>query len=325
MRATFAAIQELIAQSRDNLTAISKLVHEQTKPRPGAYGFFNHTSQCLERLGDVGRVLNRLYDGRERLTQLAIDERHLTPRDWPTGTPYPENVQKVMRARTDLGSYMKQDVESLYVFSIFFLDQLALVVIHLAGLKLKKHYPFNELVEFLQREGPNPLAVLWQAHKADLLWLQYHLKFYRNKFIEHPNRPWQRGTTASVYGEEFNLFIPTPPGWDDDDAIDREIRMLVSLAPEHIQRAPDDYWEKAHPGRLIEILFNNIERIELRSDREKVLKLFSRKGGSTPTFQAIGHRVLQFAAKFTRDLIPFARANSDLVDLGLPFKYHDER
>lgn len=53
-----------------------------------------------------------------------------------------------------------------------------------------------------------------------MLWLHYQVGFYRNRFVADANRPWQRGTTSSVIGDDFNLFIPTPPGWEDDKRYD---------------------------------------------------------------------------------------------------------
>jgi hypothetical protein len=64
------------------------------------------------------------------------------------------------------------------------------------------------------------------------------------------------------------------------------------LAPERIRNARDDYWEKARPGRLIEVLFDMIPQFE-KADREHISHLFGRKGGSTPDFATVGQRLLQ--------------------------------
>jgi hypothetical protein len=155
--------------------------------------------------------------------------------------------------------------------------------------------------------------------KTDALWLYYQLRFYRNRFIVHANRPWQRGTTRSVFGEDFNLFTPTPPGWLDDEALDAEIKSLMRLAPEYIRNARDDYWEKARPGRLIEVLMDRIADFS-KPDREQVSRLFGKKGGSTPDFRVLGKRLLQFVANGTEQLIAIARNNLQNIDLGRPHR-----
>ena len=112
---------------------------------------------------------------------------------------------------------MKLDLETLYLFGNILLDQWALQVITIGDTQVRKQHPFRELVEHLDQATDDVLGPLWDRTRDDMLWLHYQLRFYRNRFITHANRPWQRGTTASVMGADFNLFTPTPPGWLDDD------------------------------------------------------------------------------------------------------------
>lgn len=152
------------------------------------------------------------------------------------------------------------------------------------------------------------------------MWLHYQLRFYRNRFVVHANRPWQRGTTRSVYGDDFNLFTPTPPGWLDDKSLDDEIKKLIHLAPDHIKNAPDDYWEKERPRALIERIFNNIGNIPDKQDREKVASIYGQVGGSTPTFQIIATKLFEFVDLGTELLNTIAGANLQNINLGKPYR-----
>lgn len=300
------------------LKVLSKTVLEGRKPPSGAYAFFHHNAHAMTATQDCGRILTRLFAGRDRLTRFALDKERLRPKDWPAGVPYPEPVRSVMNESQRATEYMKLDLESLYMFGGILLDQWALQAIAIGNATSSKQYPFRELVDFLdsQNEG-SILAPLWRETRSDMLWLYYQMRFYRNRFIVHANRPWQRGTTMGVYGDDFNLFTPTPPGWLDDTALDSEIRSLLPLTPERIRNARDDYWEKARPGRIIEVLFDNIAQYD-KPTREKISRLFGRKGGSTPDFKVLGNRLLQTVCSGTEQIIAIASANLATIDLGPP-------
>jgi hypothetical protein len=305
------------------LKSLGKVVNEGRKPPAGAYAFFNHNSHAMTALQDCNRILRRLFSGRALLTQLSLEEQKAIPRNWPAGTPYPEGVSKVINRSQDATEFMKLDLESLYVFGGVLLDQWALQAIAIGNIECPKRYPFRELVDVLDENRNTVLAPLWTAIKNDALWLFYQLRFYRNRFIIHANRPWQRGTTRSLYGNDFNLFTPTPPGWLDDEALDAEIKSLMVLAPERIRNARDDYWEKAQPGRLIEVLFDMIPQFE-KADREHISQLFGRKGGSTPDFATVGQRLLRMISEGAEQLTSIAEANLATIDLGRPHSTSDE-
>lgn len=204
----------------------------------------------MERLQDCQRVLKRLFAGRAKLTELAKQQNAVMPKDWPAGKPCPKEVQKVMKQEHEVNAYMKQDLETLYMFGGILLDQLSLQAIAIANLNLPKKHPFVELVNFFESGQTSILDPIWKQLQEKILCLHYQLRFYRNRFVVHANRPWQRGTTRSVYGDDFNLFIPTPPGWLDDEKLNEEIKKLIHIAPEHIKNAPNDYWEKDRPREL---------------------------------------------------------------------------
>jgi len=313
-------IFKLAEEAEAALHRLSKIVLTGLKPPSGAYAFFHYSSHAITRLKDCRCIVKRLFAGRRKLTELARQEELTRPKNWPAGKPYPNEVKKIMKEERELTECMKLDIESLYMFGMILLDQWALQSICIGNLALQKKHPFNELVYYFDSGNNDILAPIWDQLKEKILWLHYQLRFYRNKFVVHANRPWQRGTTMSVYGDDFNLFIPTPPGWIDDEKANQEITELIYLAPEHIQKASSDYWEKKNPRRLIEILFDNIGNIEKKSDREKIASIFSTVGGSTPTFQILAGNLLEFVKLGTELLCDIAEQNLAYVDLGNPFK-----
>ena len=313
-----AELNNIEERAEISIHQLSKIVSDGLKLPPGPYAFFYHCAHALERLQDCQRILKRLFTNRSRLTVLNYQAEMVMPTNWPAGVPYPEKVQKIMKEANEISSYMKQDLESLYMFGGILLDQWSLLAICIGKLPLPKKHPFTELVGFFESSKSSILDPIWSCLKENILWLHYQLRFYRNRFVVHANRPWQRGTTCGTYGEDFNLFIPTPPGWIDDNKFNYKIRELMHLAPEHIQEAPDDYWEKANAKALLERIFNNIGNIESKADREKVASIFGEVGGSTPSFQIIAQRLFEFIAFGTELLNNIIKDNLNKIDIGSP-------
>ena len=307
------------------LRQLSKTVSQGLRPNPAPYAFFNHVTQAHERLGDCGRIVKRLFCGRRKLTQLENLKESAVPKDWPPGKAFPDEAQRIMREESELERYMKQDLETLYLFGGILLDQWALLSFYVAGVirpEESYRHPFRNLVMAFEKEEKVrtfPIAriyPIWMKLKSQILWLYYQIRFYRNRFIVHSDRPWQRGTGRSVFGEDFNLWIPTPPGWLDDDKIDDEIRKLLYLAPNHISEAPDGPWGKPRPRALIELLFDGIGEIEKEVDRERVARLFGKVGGSTPSFQIIAENLFQLLFSALEQLNNIAKKNLDGVNIG---------
>lgn len=316
----YDSITSIKERAEKSLHELSKTVLEGLKPPAGPYGFFHHSAHSLERLQDCHRIIKRLFSGRARITELAHQQNAAIPKEWPAGVPYPEEAQKIMSQEDEINAYMKQDLEALYMFGGILLDQWSLQAIVIANLNLPKKHPFTEVVGFFESGQTSILDLIWDQLKENILWLHYQLRFYRNRFVVHANRPWQRGTTRSVYGNDFNLFTPTPPGWLDDKKLDEEIKKLIHLAPDYIQKAPDDYWEKERPRALIERIFNNIGNINDKKDREKVASIYGQVGGSTPTFHVIASRLFEFVAISTELLNNIAKKNLQNINLWNPHR-----
>ena len=298
-------------------------------PPAGAYAFFHHSGHALARLGDCRKIISRLYRQRQLLVELAIERQKIEPANWPAGTAYPQEVQEIMKKDGEISGYMQLDFESFYIFGGILLDQWALQVIAIGNLPIKKKNkqdlnPFTDLIVFYEGGYKSIVDRIWKINKDKLLWLHYQMRFYRNRFIIHANRPWQRGSTCSIYGEDYSLHTPTPPGWTDDEKLNEQIKGMIQFAPDYIQKAPDDYWEKERPGALIERIFDNIGKVENKEDRRRIADIFGEKGGSTPTFQILAKNLFEFIAESTSILCEIARDNLANIDLGKPFKTSEE-
>lgn len=314
---------EIKRSAADEIQNLSKRVLGTFNPPAGPYAFFAHSAHALEGLEDVERIVTRLYEGRHELTRLAHEEDRLKPRGDEYTDPIPGEIQNILRQEHELSGYMKMDLESLYIFGGVLLDQWALQALYLGGLATNKtkKYPFASLAGLFEEEEPGPLDQVRIAVQIPMRWLYWQLRFYRNRFIIHANRPWQRGTTRSVYGEDFNLHTPTPPGWlseDEEGDINAEVRSYLRLAPPAIRDAPDEWWQKKSPRALLEVLFNNIGTIENQKDRERIGYLFGRVGGSLPTFQTLAENLLLLIRDGTRAVSESLESLHELIDLGAP-------
>ena len=323
-----ADIDGFAEQAEKKLRELSSIVLKGLTPPAGAYAFFHHSGHALARLGDCRKIISRLFQQRYLLVELAIERRKIEPKNWPAGTAYPKEIQELLKKDGEISGYMQLDIESLYIFGGILLDQWALQVIAIGNLPLKKKIqninPFTDLLVFFEEGNKSIIDRIWEDNKDKLLWLYYQMRFYRNRFIIHANRPWQRGSACSVYGEDYSLHTPTPPGWTDDKKLDEQIRGMIQFAPDYIQKAPDKYWEKERPGALIERIFDNIGKVEKREDRRRIADLFGEKGGTTPTFQILAKNLFEFIVDNTELLCEIAQANLENIDLGKPFKTSED-
>ena len=317
-------LDELIKKCEESIHQLSKTVLDGLKPPSGAYAFFNNTSYALSRVGDIKKIIHRMFNEVWALAFLSLKEQRATPKNWPAGVPYPEKVQLIMRKSGEVNGLAQLDMECLYIFGQTLLDCWSLLAIAIGNIQLKKIHPFVELINYFEEKPENSLKIIWEKFKPRMLWLHYQVRFYRNRFIIHANRPWQRGTTRTSFGEEYNLHIPTPPGWLDDKKLDEEIKSLLPLTPSRIKDASDGYWEKERPGRIIEVLFDIIGHIDKKEDREKIAELFGKKGGATPTFQIVAKNLLEFFWEATDMLNDIAAKNLSTIDLGRPNKTSEE-
>jgi len=194
------------------LRFIGEFIHTEIKPPPGPYAFFYHNGHAIERLNDCHRTLERLFDSRKFLSETA-PIRTSVLHNLKRWEKIPLIYRPIFRQTDKVVEYMKQDIEALYIFAWIMLDQWALQVFYINGIKNPEKsykYPFRNLVEELDTEPPDRLTPLWHKHHEEMLWLDYNIRFYRNRFIVHADKPWQRSKTMSVFGDTFQISSITP-------------------------------------------------------------------------------------------------------------------
>lgn len=257
--------------------------------------------------------------GRARFRITVLNERFecLEPKTGvKPGKPFPKYLQRISSEENKLTTLMRMDNESLYVFGNLMLDQWAYNIAYGLGLKDARLYTFHHLVSQLQKNNINPrLKLFHERHFKDAVWLYYQLRFYRNNFIEHIDRPWQRGSTMSTFGDDFEFFIPTPPGWIPDEKQQEMFATIEHLIPEWVKGLPDDHWQKKSRPTL-EAILKNIDAIPKQEDREKVWNVWKEIGGSTVSFDILGNRIAKFINESTATLFEEMEAHPMNINLG---------
>jgi hypothetical protein len=296
---------------------LSRKFHELVKIPSGPYAIFHHQSHLVERIKDIEKIINRLGENRKHITDLSIRESAVMPKNIRAGKPLPKNVQKLIQQKRKLTEQMKLDMESLYIFGNLLLDQWAHVIAYSTGLRDPEKFNFHSLYnKMASKKDKGILVNMWNSHRKDVYWLYYQLRLYRNIFIEHVTRPWQRGNTMSVYGDDFNLFVPTPPGWLNGVEIEKRLKEIFPLAPKVLREAPNDYWERKNLHRVLEVTYMNIDQIENQADREKVWNVWKEVGGSSPSYDIIAFRLINFINSSVDTMISIISDAPDQINLG---------
>jgi hypothetical protein len=313
------ALKVLADYTEKELEALSRVVLEGRKPPAGAYAFFHHSGHALARLKDCRLILRRLYRERRLLTALAWRHRSVRLRGELVDQPSGRLLLRSEQQENETVAYMQVDLESLYLFGGTLLDQWAYQVIAVGGLSFTKEQrekPFIALLDHLEsKKGQtSPLKPFWDECGKSMIWLHCHLRVYRNTFIVHANRPWQRGNTRGTYGEDFQLHTPSPPGWLDDAEIDAKILELGKRAGVSTAEN-DDEWRR--PVLTLQNLMARIADLP-KADREEVIRLYKARGGLTPTFQVIARHLFELIATGTNVLIRIAETDLARVELGPP-------
>lgn len=298
-----AKIIYLCDKSLEKLRAVEKkLVGMRTPGKPAA--IFYHIGYLMERIKDVERIMIRMATTRKELTNLQIQINSLTPSKIVAGKPYPERLQKVHRKSDSFREQMRQDMESLFIYGNLLLDQWSYVISYAAGYEVPKDdrekatkidLNFAGLLNLLQaKEYKGELTEFWSTHKRDIIWLNFHLRAYRNIFVEHMRKPWQRGTTMASYGDDFNFHIPAPVGYVKEEEKKKMLQEVYKLAPKKLKDMPDDYWEKKNLHRVLEVTLYYIDELEEQYDRDKVWEAWHMLGGSAPSYDTIGIRLFNY-------------------------------
>ncbi len=280
-----------------------KLVDIRTPGKPAAV--FYHIGYLMERIKDVQRIMMRMALARKELTDLEIKMQSMTPVKINPEKPYPKRLRLTNMRSSNLREQMRQDMESLFIYGNLLLDQWSYIISYVAGYEVpptkndeskeKPHLNFAGLLSLLQaKEYKGELTDFWNTHKKDIIWLNFHLRGYRNIFVEHMRKPWQRGTTMDSFGDDFKFHIPAPVGYINDAERKKILQEVYKLAPKKLRDMPDDSWEKKNLHYVLEVTLYYIDELDSQSDREKVWEAWHKLGGSAPSYDTIGIRLLNY-------------------------------
>ena len=312
--------------SVEKLRTLEKDINSIKRDKKGPFAVFYHLSYMLERVEDVKRILVRMALTRKTITQLHIQEGTIRPVNLAAGKPYPKRLQNILKKNDNLRKQMKQDMESLFIYGNLLLDQWSYLIGYIAGYVVSENVKtssdehelnFNGLLNLLQNKNyKGELLELWDKHKKDIIWLNFHLRFFRNVFVEHLRKPWQRGNTMGVYGDDFNLHIPAAVGYIKPDEENKLLNGIYPLAPQKLKNMPDDYWEKRNLKRVLEVTLYYIDTIEKQSDRDKVWNVWNNIGGSTPSYDVIAFRLFNYVCSSIDTIITLMQKHPQLLKLG---------
>src|SRR3989344_68369 len=319
-----AKIIYLCDKSLERIKQVEKKLVSMNPGKPSA--LFYHVGYLIRRIKDVQRVMMRMALTRKELTELQIKIDSLTPTKIIPGKPFAKRLQTASNKRDRLGEQMSQDMESLLIYGNLLLDQWSYIIGYLAGYEAPKTNKINTgeydlnlagLVNLLQAKTySGELKVFWECHKKDIIWLFFNLRMYRNIFIEHMRKPWQLGTTMSTYGDDFSFHIPAPVGYIDETEKRNMLEDIYKLAPQRLKDMPDEYWEKKNLHRVLEVTLYYIEELENQSDRERVWNAWDKLGGSTPSYDTIGIRLMEYVYSSLDTIDEFIDKYPKLIKFG---------
>ncbi|NTW46408.1 MAG: hypothetical protein HGB18_05200 [Candidatus Moranbacteria bacterium] len=270
-----------------------------------------HHSYLLQHLKDFKIIATRLGESRKRLTELAIKRKKYEPKKI-FKRKFSKKVQSIFKEEEEVSQKMRLDLDNLYIFGKIMLDQWSFVLGYLFGEKNPSDFDFDHLYNVVSgNKLKSGLIQVKSKHSKAVFWLYFQLKAHRNEFIEHVNKPWQKGMTRSVIGDDFNLHIPVPPNYISKEEKEKLLLSVRPLMPEALKKMPDDYWEKANLHRTLEVTFHRIHEIDSKENRQKVWDVWKKVGGSTPSYDKIAENLIGFLLQSTETVVSLLKSNED--------------
>jgi len=262
-------------------------------------------SYLLSRIEDIKLIVERLGTQNDRMVILAHREDRLMPKVRQP-TAFSKKLQAVMQERNRLVAKMRIDMESLYIYGNLALDYWASIVKYVYGLPNDSawRFPYNALHEqIVKPTPPAALQPLISAHELDMHWLNYNLRIYRNGFIEHIDRPIQRGASAPNFYLGFSIHIPSAVGALSDAEKADIYASIAHIAPQFTSGRPANYWQR-QPALTLQWMFHGIDQIANHSDRELVSKAWRELGGETVSYEIIVQRLTNLLLSSASTMAP---------------------
>jgi hypothetical protein len=304
---------------RKQMGDFGPLVLNALQSEPGPRAIFYHHGMLIERLFDMQTILRRMGIARRRMTVLFEHESRYS------GSREPRNPQRFSKAEQTilieqhrLTNELRTDAESFYMFANLALDQLSFWVAYCLNVPDPRKYKFAYLVDKLQGgQTPAELQGLKAGLLEESLWAFYQVRFYRNVFIEHVDRPWQRGSTMSHMFDDFCFFICVPPDWIAEAELGRILAEVEPLVPDWVKQLPEDDWQRS-PRAMLEAAFREIEKLPSQTDRDKVWRAWSQIGGKTVSYHILAGRTIAYISAVNDLIMGIIGNDTNGLNLGHP-------
>jgi hypothetical protein len=262
-------------------------------------------SYLMGRLEDMKIIVERLGRQNARLIILSYREDNLMPQLKPRQF-YSKKLQIVLQERNSIVTKMRIDLETLYIYGNLILDYWASIVgfiYSLPGLTNWQH-PYTELHSIIVSANP-PLSLqtLITSQGNDIFWLNYNLRLYRNGFIEHLDRPVQRGASTPTYRLGFSFHIPVAVGQISATEKARVLSSIAHIAPQFTQGKAPEFWQR-QPELVLQWMFHGIDMITNHSDRKLVSDVWRKLGGETVSYDILITRLLSLLVNSAQTLNP---------------------
>lgn len=271
--------------------AIEKMKHE-IQPLVAQDRHSNYQlSYLISRLNQMKVVTERLIAQNQRLIQLAWMREKYQPVMRPR-TTFSKRLQAIFRESNELEIKMVIDFETLYIYGNLALDHWASVVGFIANVPNSDKWPFpfaGLYKEIIKSPPPEGLRTLKSTDGGDVHWLFYNLREFRNKFIEHVDRPLQKGSSRRLYYMGFNFFVPAASGALTEQEVVELHAQVAHLQGPFVEKLPPDHWQRK-PRAVLQAMVQHIETIESHTDRQLVLSVWKKIGGESPSYQTLVRR-----------------------------------
>ena len=267
-----------------------------------------HTNYQLSylsgRLEHIKIVTKRLIAQDQRMIELAWMQEKYEPQKRPRAV-YSKKLQAIFRESHELGLRMTIDLETLYVYGNLALDHWASVVGFVANVPNSSQwsYPFASLhTEIVKPQPAEGLRRLKLTDGNDIYWIFYNLREFRNKFIEHIDRPIQKGSSRRTYYMGFNFFVPVASGSLTDEEIAEQHARIAHLQEPFVRNLPPDHWQRK-PRAVLQSMVQRIETIESYQDRQLVLSVWKIIGGDSVSYEVLIRRFAKLLTESASTLV----------------------
>ena len=212
---------------------------------------------------------------------------------------------KSMKAHPDenyISRAIRVDAESLFIFGLILVNRSLLLTELFLKDKPNKNV-FNKLTLFykwLAKNQKTELASKLAGKISNITkWLYATLRFYRNEFVEHLDRPYQLGFVHSVARDSFTLSA-YKWNYNHTDTL-RVNKFKKKLLSRNI-----DFSRELNPRHYVQLVFNNI--ISVPNDLlEEALTLIEDVGGESPEPNLLINKI----DEYLYELLDFMIVNFD--------------